>query len=200
MTAEIRHEDVSRETKDKLDVYYKELISWNARINLVSRVLTEKEIYNDHIYDSLQIGEYIGDKNASILDFGSGAGFPGIVLAIDGFSSCVLVELISKKCAFLRHIKSKLGLSVEIFEGDVKRCEVKANYIVSRAVTSLYDILSACQHIITQKTVLILHKSKEQLKVELKEIQKFWTYDLKEHRNRYKNEGVILEISNIRRL
>lgn len=196
----MRYTNVSRETKDKLDIFYNELIVWNSRINLVSRGLTELDIYNDHIYDSLQLGEYIVDKSARIVDFGTGAGFPGMILAIDGFSNCVLVEIISKKCAFLRHIKSKLDLSVDVFEGDVKNLDAEVDYIISRAVASIGKILAACSHFITDKTVLILHKSKEQAILEFNEIKKFWTYTLKEYPNRYKNEGVILEISNIRRL
>lgn len=192
--------DVSRETKEDLDVFYRELVSWNSRINLVSRVLNEYQIYNDHIYDSLQISEFIIKKDAKIVDFGSGAGFPGIVLAIAGFSNCTLVEIISKKCAFLRHVKSKLNLKVDVFEGDIRNCNVKADYVVSRAVTSLMEILESCVHIIHTETVFILHKSREQVNMELDEIKKFWRYDLKEHPNRYKNEGVILEISNIIRL
>ena len=96
---------VSRETLKKLNQYVEELIRWNAKINLISKN-TIDDIWQRHILDSVQLQKYIPKENLVILDIGSGAGFPGIILGILTENKVFLVESDSRKCAFLNNIKT----------------------------------------------------------------------------------------------
>src|SRR5918997_4080600 len=97
--------DVSRETKEKLELMERELRRWQAIKNLVGPT-TLDQIWDRHIVDSLQLLDLAPDAQ-TWLDLGSGAGFPGLVLAIAGAERGLTVHLVesnARKCAFLRHI------------------------------------------------------------------------------------------------
>jgi 16S rRNA (guanine527-N7)-methyltransferase len=90
--------NVSREVKQALLNYQNLLLKWNKAINLISRN-SEKDIWERHVLDSLQLLKYI-DFSDNILDIGSGGGFPGIVLSIGGVKNAVLVSLTKKSRLF----------------------------------------------------------------------------------------------------
>ncbi len=107
---------VSRETCDLLRLYYDMLISWNKKINLVSRK-SIKTSWNRHFLDSAQLWLYLPQKANKWLDFGSGAGFPGLVIAFISKElkpdlKIVLVEKNKKKALFLNEVVNKIGLNV----------------------------------------------------------------------------------------
>lgn len=91
----------------KFSIYEKMLREWNSRMNLVAPS-TLADVRIRHIDDSLQLAEYI-PMNTHVIDLGSGAGFPAVVLAILGYN-VTCIESISKKCAFLNALKSELNL------------------------------------------------------------------------------------------
>ncbi len=92
---------VSRETLARLEAYADLLTRWSARINLVGRD-TLVDLWRRHILDSTQLHRFIPNSARSLIDLGSGAGLPGLVLAILGVSGVELVEADSRKAAFLR--------------------------------------------------------------------------------------------------
>lgn len=98
---------------DKLDKYYSLLLEWNNKFNLTT-ILEEKEVYLKHFYDSICIvkSDLIENKNINLCDFGTGAGFPGIIIKI--FFPSILVTLIesnNKKCIFLNEVIKQLDLN-----------------------------------------------------------------------------------------
>lgn len=94
----------------KLKEYYKILVEENKKYNL-TRIIKEEEVYLKHFYDSLTINKVEEINNQSICDLGSGAGFPGLVLAICFPETKVtLIESNGKKCNFLNNVKEKLHL------------------------------------------------------------------------------------------
>lgn len=96
--------NVPRETMDKLIIYAELLEKWQNSINLISGT-TVSDMWRRHFYDSAQLMDYIYDKeNVVILDLGSGAGFPGLVLSILGAYEVHLVEAVGKKCSFMRQV------------------------------------------------------------------------------------------------
>ena len=102
---------INEEIIDKLELYRNELVSWNNKFNLTT-ILEEKDVYLKHFYDSLCLVKATDLNNKNICDFGTGAGFPGIVLAIVfKNSNFTLIESNSKKVIFLEHIKEKLHLN-----------------------------------------------------------------------------------------
>src|SRR5438128_9533633 len=91
---------VSRETSARLEAYAALLAQWNQRINLVGRD-TLRDVWRRHFLDSAQLLCYVPEGTRSLVDLGSGAGFPGLVLAILGMPGVELVESDARKCAFL---------------------------------------------------------------------------------------------------
>ena len=97
---------VSRETLDKIDHYVSALLKWNQRINLVGRS-TERDIWNRHIKDSIQLNQYLPKGPSEIIDLGTGAGLPGMVLAIlRNDLNVTLVESNTKKTSFCVNLSS----------------------------------------------------------------------------------------------
>ncbi len=92
---------VSRETLDRLIRYAEALQRWQARINLVGRD-TLRDLWRRHMLDSAQLLPLIPSQARRLIDLGSGAGFPGLVLAVLGVPEVHLVEADARKCVFLR--------------------------------------------------------------------------------------------------
>src|SRR5215831_3711089 len=111
---------VSRETLARLEAYAELLTRWSARINLVGRV-TIPDLWCRHLLDSAQLRQFLSDSVGSLIDLGSGAGLPGLILAILGVPGVELVEADSRKCAFLRE-------AVRITEADalIRACRIEA--------------------------------------------------------------------------
>jgi 16S rRNA (guanine527-N7)-methyltransferase len=119
---------VSRGTIESINKFKTELIKWNSKINLVSRA-DIADLDNRHIADSMQISKWL-DKNQSIIDLGTGAGFPGIILSVMGYKNIVLVEADSKKILFLQTIKSLLNLDCKVMHSRIE--EISTNTIIER--------------------------------------------------------------------
>ena len=130
----------------KLEIYCETLIEYNQHTNLTA-IKTPDDIYLKHFYDSLTLLKYFKESKAQVLDIGTGAGFPGMVLAV----FCpeyhfVLLDANHKKTDFLQYLNSKLQLpNVEIVncraEDYVRHHFESFNYVVSRAVADLKILL-----------------------------------------------------------
>lgn len=94
----------------KLETYYNILVEENTKYNL-TRIISEEDVYLKHFYDSLTITKIVDINNQSICDLGSGAGFPGLVLAICFPNTKItLIESNGKKCHFLNLVKERINL------------------------------------------------------------------------------------------
>ena len=114
------HLNVSRETEDKLVAYVELLEKWQRKINLVSGK-TLNDVWTRHILDSAQIFPLLPDGQAKVMDVGSGAGLPGMIIAIlrsgafgDDAEPVVMVESDQRKCAFLATAARECGVAVKI--------------------------------------------------------------------------------------
>lgn len=148
----------------KLDVYLKTLIEYNKHTNLTA-IKTEEDIYLKHFYDSLTIAKYI-ENEENILDIGTGAGFPGMVLAIFfPNSNFTLLDSNNKKTKFLKYLKEKLNISnVQIInsraEDFVRNNFEKFDVVTSRAVADLKILLELSLPALKIKGKFIPMKSK----------------------------------------
>lgn len=132
--------DVSRETLMRLETYLALLIRWQASLNLVGRS-TLRDPWRRHFWDSAQLYPLI-PRGASVVDLGSGAGFPGLVLAILGGLTVHLVEADQRKAAFLREAARATGTEVVLHVGRAERLEpVAAQIVTARALASVDDLL-----------------------------------------------------------
>ena len=128
--------EIDSNTLDKLDSYYEILKEENSKYNL-TRIIEKEDVYLKHFYDSLTITKIVNLDNQSICDLGSGAGFPGLVLAIVFPNTKItLIESNSKKCNFLNIVKDKLELNnVTVINTRVEE--------YSKVHRELYDIVTA---------------------------------------------------------
>ena len=138
------------------------LLEYNAKYNLISKN-TENLIWSRHILDSAQLIKYFSTDSKSILaDFGTGAGFPGLVLAIFNKNPDFHVKLYEKspvKRKFLAAVKEKININVEIL-GDLHDNVIDADIIVSRAFKKLNKIISISRETINKPHKLIILKGK----------------------------------------
>jgi 16S rRNA (guanine527-N7)-methyltransferase len=152
----------SKDDINKLSIFHDELLKFNKKYNLISRS-TENDIWKRHILDSAQLINYIGfEDGRSLADMGSGAGFPGIVLAIFNKNPLFHVKLYEKsniKCDFLESIKNKLNLGYDVL-GKYQDSNIEAEYVVSRAFKKLGEILRISREIIRVSHKLIVLKGK----------------------------------------
>ena len=134
----------------ELEVLYKE---WNSRINVISRKDID-DLYLKHILHSLSIAKFISfKKNTSILDVGTGGGFPGIPLAII-FPDCnfLLVDSINKKINVVKEISNTLKLTNVSYNAiRVEKLKTKHDFIVSRAVTRMNKFRNLVKGLISNK-------------------------------------------------
>ena len=130
--------------------YFMELKRWSRKVNLISRSASDEEIVENHFLDSLALLDVLGESPTSLLDVGSGAGFPGLVCkAVRPELKVALVEPRLKRVSFLRHICRLLGLA----DMEVHGCrleertiadEAEFDWVVSRAVAEIGDFLTLC--------------------------------------------------------
>ncbi|NBX07641.1 MAG: 16S rRNA (guanine(527)-N(7))-methyltransferase RsmG [Proteobacteria bacterium] len=134
--------DVPRETQEKLDCYVQLLIKWQARINLISSK-TLPEIWHRHILDSAQLVSYLPKTPSVILDMGSGAGLPGVILAILTCHQLHLVESDSRKIAFMRTALRETGTSAILHEQRMETVPaLRPDIITARALAPLSQLLT----------------------------------------------------------
>lgn len=154
----LKFDDVSIK---KLYTFTNLLLNANKKYNLIGKS-TENFIWTRHILDSAQLINYLDDNTKKIADFGTGAGFPGIILSIFNTKNKFHVKLYEKspvKRQFLRDMANKLNLKVEIL-GNVYEEELKVDLIVSRAFKKLSEIIKISRENYTKPHKLIILKGK----------------------------------------
>ena len=146
--------NVSHETLEKLIIYCDLLNMWQKKINLVSNnSLQNAEIR--HFLDSAQLYIYCKNVNGNIIDFGTGAGFPGAVLSILGISKIFLIESNKKKCNFLTKLKKETNSNFNIVNSRIENLEfLDPSLITSRALTSTKNLLFfSINHMLKSKKI-----------------------------------------------
>jgi len=197
----IKKFNVSRETIKKLNKYKDFLIDNNKLLNLIGKT-TENHIFTRHFTDSAQIYDLIKDKS-EIVDLGSGAGFPGVIIKIlmnnnkiDG--NIMLIEKSPKKCKFLQNLSEKLDLTIKIVNLRVENFKFnKISTVVSRAFKNTVDTIDIIFKNNEKIRSIILIKGKT-YQQELEQAKKKYTFDVEKFRSITSNESYILKISNIK--
>lgn len=205
---EIFSYNVSRETYDKIDSFVKLLTEWNQKMNLVSKN-SLADVWVRHVLDSAQLMTYLPTDLRHLVDIGSGAGFPAIVLAImlqekNPAAKITLIESINKKTVYLSDVREKLGLNnVQIVNDrveNINRITVfkDIDVITARAVAALDVLCGYAKHIGGPKTKLLFLKG-EKWAEEDTMAQNRWQYDLTVYPNKYFLDGVVMELLNLRK-
>ena len=163
-----------------IKIFINELLKANKKHNFISKS-TENVIWHRHVLDSAQLVKFIDFSKGSLSDLGSGAGFPGLILALFNKNKNFHVKLYEKspvKRAFLMDIRKKLSINVEIC-GNVYQDFIDTDYIVSRAFKKLEAIIQVSREIAKKSHILIVLKGQNAQK-DLKKafIKKKYDYKL----------------------
>ena len=146
-----------------LGIFVEKLLNFNQKYNLISKN-TEKSVWERHISDSAQIIDYVEFKNGSSLsDFGSGAGFPGLIIALYNKKKNFHVKLYEKspvKCSFLNECLQLLNTRAEIKSGNVFDNEINSEYLVFRAFKKLPELLKISRENLIKPHKMIILKGK----------------------------------------
>jgi 16S rRNA (guanine527-N7)-methyltransferase len=165
--------ELKEEHIEKFEKYKELLKKWGRKINLTS-ILSDREIEEKHFFDSLlglKAFEVYGfnPEGKSFCDVGSGAGFPGVPLAIVlGSSTFTLVESRHKKCVFLEQLKRELGLSnVKVSCSRIEEHEGDYDMLLMRAVEDPKGAVEITEHLLKRGATLCIYRGKEEFKGEL---------------------------------
>ncbi|MEQ8604945.1 MAG: 16S rRNA (guanine(527)-N(7))-methyltransferase RsmG [Marivibrio sp.] len=170
---------VSRETTDRLSAFATLLAKWQRRINLIGPK-TLPELWTRHMLDSAQAADQLPANARRLADFGSGGGFPGLVLAAigreRGVETVTLVEADQRKAAFLREAARVMGLSATVTVR-AQRLEtlgpLEADVVTARALASVSDLLRYVQATCGPHTPCVFLKGKR-LQDELTDAKSAW--------------------------
>ena len=198
-----RQFNVSRESLDRLIKYGQLLASWQERINLVGRS-TASDIWQRHITDALQLILLFEKPLPRIADLGSGAGIPGLILAIARPLEAHLFESNLKKAAFLREAVRLTGAAahihiVRIEDADTLAPAIKADIVTARALAPLPKLLAYAQPFFAQGAAGLFHKGQD-VDAELSETAKSWSLNVVKHPSMTDSRGCILEVKEAHRV
>jgi 16S rRNA (guanine527-N7)-methyltransferase len=189
---------VSRETLARLETYAELLTRWSERINLVGRD-TLADLWRRHILDSAQLHPLIPSSTQNVIDLGSGAGLPGLVLAILGVPGVELVEADSRKVAFLREASRVAGAEVTI-----RPCRIQAvpphpvDVVTARACAPLDRLLDLAAPFLAPDTLCLFPKG-ERFNEELTLARKRWTITVSVEPSLSDRRGVVLRLQQVAR-
>ena len=197
-----RYSQFSRETINILKKYENILIKANKELNLIGKS-TIDNIWERHFLDSFQVIDFIEETNKSLVDIGSGAGFPGLVLAIAAKDRKIplkikLIEKSNKKAKFLKKLIDDLGLKVEIINKNIldTKNKISGEVLVARAFKPLKIFLpiihSQAQN--WKKIIIFMGKTGHN---ELHEASKSWDIKYKQRMSITSSDSSIIEIYNL---
>lgn len=190
---------VSRETGDRLGAYLELLRRWQAKINLVSDASLD-DAWRRHFLDSAQLYPLIGHTDGRLYDIGSGAGFPGLVLAIMGYSDVHLIESDQRKSVFLREVARITGARIEIHTARAEELSPKdADFVTARGCAALPELLDLAMPLLKPSGVCYFLKGRG-VEAELTAANKAWTMQIQRFPSKSDVAGAILRLEGIHRV
>jgi 16S rRNA (guanine527-N7)-methyltransferase len=200
----IKKTQVSRETIFSLKKYENMVIAANKSLNLIGKS-TLDTIWERHFLDSAQVFDLIDKNDRTLIDLGSGAGFPGLILSIIAKDRKMslkikLIEKSPKKTKFLKAVLDKLNTNVEVLNANIYNEEKKvvADVFVARAFKPLPKILQLIHSKSKnwKKIIIFLGKTG---KNELLQASKIWDIEYKQRMSITSKDSIILKINNLKK-
>jgi 16S rRNA (guanine527-N7)-methyltransferase len=192
--------NVSRETLQRLETYAGVLVKWQAKINLVGPA-TLPDLWRRHFLDSAQLLPLLPAATGTLADLGSGAGFPGLVLAIMTDWRVHLLDSDQRKCAFLRQVALDCGVldRVTIHARRIEQVTgLLADVVTARACAPLGELLDLAEPFIGEKGTGLFLKG-AQAEEELTQAQRRWTMRLDRRDSISDPAGKLLIVSQLKR-
>jgi 16S rRNA (guanine527-N7)-methyltransferase len=195
---------VSRETITSLKKYEDLLIKANKSLNLVGNS-TINQIWSRHFLDSAQVIDFVDKNDKCLVDLGSGAGFPGLVLAIACKDRKIplkikLIEKSSKKVKFLKNVIEELDLKVEVFNQNILEEEIKfvEDVFIARAFKPLKKILQLMHNNAENYKKIFIFLGKTG-KNELLQASKSWDIEYKQRVSVTSSDSMVIEINRLKK-
>ena len=195
---------VSRETITSLKKYEDLLIKANKSLNLVGDS-TINQIWSRHFLDSAQVIDFVDKNDKCLVDLGSGAGFPGLVLAIACRDRKIplkikLIEKSSKKVKFLKNVIEELDLKVEVFNQNILEEEIKfvEDVFIARAFKPLKKILQLMHNNAENYKKIFIFLGKTG-KNELLQASKSWDIEYKQRVSVTSSDSMVIEINRLKK-
>jgi len=152
--------NVSRETLERLTVYLELLERWQRSINLVGAA-TMADPWRRHFLDSAQLAAHVPPRATTLVDLGSGAGFPGMVLALLGVRGVHLIESDRRKAQFLREVARATATSVAVYAERIERMSSwPADVVTARALAPLPRLLELAERFLASDSVCLFLKGR----------------------------------------
>ncbi len=190
--------NVSRETLERLIRYVDLLTAWNARINLVGRN-TLGDVWRRHLLDSAQLYPHLPQGTRVLIDLGSGAGLPGLILSILGVPQVHLIESDARKAVFLREAMRVTGAMASVHAIRIERMKpVVADVVTARAFAPLPGLLEISERFCGAGTICLFLKG-ESVQEELTNAVKEWKMTPHQSPSLSDPSGCILRLENITR-
>jgi len=176
---------VSRETLERLNLYESLLRRWQPAVNLVASA-TLPQFWGRHFADSAQLAPLIPESARTLADLGSGAGFPGLVLAImmlgKGLNRVILVESDTRKAAFLREVARQTSTPVEILSIRIEQFATQTkvgavDVVTARALAPLDRLLALAAPLFGAETVGLFLKGRD-AQAEIEAARKQWSFEV----------------------
>lgn len=189
--------NVSRVSREKIEIYVDLLLTWQRRINLIGPG-TAQNVWQRHILDALQLVPLLPPGTRVIADLGSGAGIPGLVVAMAADLEVHLYESNGKKAAFLREAARRTGTRAQVHvfrvetlahEGEAPRVQC----VMARALAPLAILLGYAEPFLARGAIGLFLKGQD-VDRELTEATKYWRIESLKHPSQCDPRGVVLEI------
>jgi 16S rRNA (guanine527-N7)-methyltransferase len=192
--------DVSRETWGQLEAYVEILLKWQKAINLIGPA-TVADIWDRHILDSAQLVPHLPAAAKKIADLGTGAGFPGLVLAaLRPHLDVVLIESDARKAAFLGEAGRRMSLAKQpkIVIGRIEAVPpAQADVVTARALAPLGTLLGWAQRHRSDPAICLFHKGRD-WETELTDARRGWDIELQHYPSATDRDAVLLRIRDYR--
>jgi 16S rRNA (guanine527-N7)-methyltransferase len=187
---------VSRETLERLTVHVDLLRRWQPAINLVGPA-TLADPWRRHVLDSAQLATHLPTGTEGLVDLGSGAGFPGMVLALLGVPGVHLIESDRRKAQFLREVARATGASVTIHVERIERLQGwPARALAARALAPLPRLLELAERFLVADSVCLFLKGKS-VEGELTDVRSTWHMVAEKLPSLSQSTGVVLRLRGV---
>jgi len=196
--------NVSRESFAQIETYVELLLTWQSKVNLIGPSTVEN-VWRRHVLDALQLLPLMHSKTEAVADLGSGAGIPGLILALGGNLRADLYESNGKKVAFMREAIRQTMVNAAVHQIRLETLEDHLparipQYVTARALAPLERLLFWAEPLLKRGAIGLFHKGQD-VDSELIEATKFWKIGaIIRHASMTDSDGTILEVKEIARV
>ena len=189
--------NLNKKQVEKIDFFINSIIDYNKHTNIVGKSTIEN-IWDRHVLDCLQLTKYINNKKLKILDLGTGAGLPGVLLSIVGYQKVLMIDSVKKKTDFIKKNIKELSLPAKIQNKRIEKGPISQHdVVVSRALAPLVTLLTYARMYSNKNTTSLFLKGRN-VNNEIDIAVKEFFFDFKKTKSSSIGGGYILQIKKIK--